>query len=253
MIKLLPLGIVIVIMLSVLFYLRFLSSNNTPSALIGNYQPVTDSPKQLAPNSSGSGLADPSSGDLNQRVRDLEETVTLLSQKVNSSKTTTDQSGSSVTSWAGVPEAKVKNLEDSVVNLQKQIDVLKASSGTTSSKLPVYIPIGSAATSTDSSFTSMDGFIVSLDASDYPGYSGVQLEITARVGQSGGKGYVRLFNNTDNAAISSSDTSTTSDKSVVLASGSFKLGSGRKTYQVQVKTDNGYPFLLQNARLKVNF
>lgn len=242
MIKLLPIGVVVGLMLAVLLYLRFSSSDNKLKSALPNYQPVTQSP---------SGLQTPAA-DTNDRLRTLEETVVLLSEKVAGQKSA-PASVNQTTSWGGVPENRVKNLEDTVASLQKQIDALKTSSNPVSSKTPVYIPIGSGGVSTDQNYSSLEGFQVSIDPGDYSGYTSMVLEVNAKLSQQVGIGYVRLYNSTDNSAVSSSEVSFTSDKYTLGISSTFKLSGGKKTYQLQLKSSQGRDLYLQNVRLRVNF
>lgn len=246
MVKLLPLGLVVAIMLGVLFYIRFNRSQpsdpKTPSQSVG----VSTGLSTLLPSK---GSAD----DTSRRLRDLEETVTLLTKKVTS---TAAPSGDSATYTTTYNDSKIKSLEDSVANLQKEVETLKGSQSTTtttSSKAVVYIPLGSAGSSTDQNWSTLEGYQVSLDPADYPGYKSMQLEVNAKLAQSVGTGYVRLYNVTSGSAVSSSDASTTASVYTLATSGSFTISSGRKTYQLQLKTSDGFELYLQSARIKVNF
>lgn len=242
MVKYLPIVLVMIVMISGLLYLRF---RQTPT-------PKSQGTTQTATTQDTSPKQPVSTLSLEQRVKILEDSVVLIAKKIGGSagqqildKTTTTTSS----------DFKIKNLEDTVASLQQQIDVLKQTSTPTQTvgKTTVYIPLGSGGSSTDSNWTTMEAYQVSLDGADFPGYTSMQLEITGKLIQSAGTGYGRLYNSSDSQAVASSDVSTTSDQYVLLTSSGFKLSSGRKTYKLQIKTSNNFEFYIQTARIKVNF
>ena len=236
--KLLPLGVVVV-MLGLLLYLRFHRESASPN-LRG--QTNTSGQSTLLPS-----LETSPPDNLGDRLLAVEESISLLAKRVTNTAPASAPSSS---------DNRVKALEDSVASLQKELDQLKttpAPTQTTFKSLPIYIPLGSGSSSTSQDWSLIEGYQVSLDPGDYPGYSGIQLEVTAKLAQAAGTGYVRLYNATDNSAVSSSDASTTAASYALATSGGFKLALGRKTYQLQLKTSQGFEFYIQTARLKVSF
>lgn len=156
-------------------------------------------------------------------------------------------------------DGRVKSLETALVALQNRIEILERATPApntqiqSSSKTPVYIPLGSGGTADGKNWFSMNGYQVSIDPADYPGYKTAQLEITMRLVESVGEAHAQLYNSTDSRDVSSSSVSTTSDKAVLLTSTGFTLASGKKTYVVQLKSTQGYQIELQSARIKINF
>lgn len=243
MIKLLPLALVMMLILGALLYFRF-----TPGKIALPASSTSTSVSPTAVPSSGISLK-PTSSDINERLRAVEEAVPLLAKKVNSNS----QGSNTYQPTSQATEAKIKNLESLVTSLQQQIDQLKNTSTTTptSSKSVVYIPLGGSVSSTSQDWATIEGFQISLDPADYPGFKNMQLEVNIKLAQSIGTGYVRLM--TGGSAVASSDASTTAATYTLASSGNFTLASGRKTYQLQIKTDKGYELYLQSARIKVNF
>ncbi len=246
MVKLLPLGLVVVLMLGVLVYIRF--NRQMPASVkqaVSNATSTSTGTSSLLPSNT-------STDDTSRRLRDLEEAVALLTKKVTSITPAPSNSGANYTS--SYSDTQIKSLQDTVVNLQKQIDDLKSSSTTTTgSKADIYIPLGSGGSSTAQDWSTLEGYQVSLDPADYPGYKSMQLEVNAKLAQSTGTGYVRLYNVTGGSAVSSSDASTGASTYTLATSGAFTLPAGSKTYQLQLKTSQGFELYIQSARIKVNF
>ncbi|MBI2600991.1 hypothetical protein HYW42_03480 [Candidatus Daviesbacteria bacterium] len=242
MIRFLPIGIIAILVISGLVYFRFFYIKDSleepqqrevpkevPFDTLLTKDPggVTDNLNILATQilnlkSANENLvktADSKNADLERRIKALEASVTQLQGQVNSSSTTAQSSTQTTTS---------------------------------ESKFPVYIPLGSAGTSTDQNWYSIPGFEVSLDPAEYSGYASMQLEINMRMIEKAGTAYARLYNSTDGSA-TSPEVSTTQDTFQLLASGTFKLPSSRKSYKLQLKTSQGKEIHIQNARIKVNF
>lgn len=239
MLKFLPIVVVVALMISGLVFLRLRQVGETDV-------------KKTPVASQGASLL-VTNVSLEQRVKTLEDSIILIAQRIGGS---TSQQILDKTTTSTSSDFKIKALEENIVSLQKQIDALKQTSSTpalSTGKNVIYIPFGSGGSTTDSNWVTFDTYQVSLDPADFPGYSGMQLEVTGKLIQAVGSGYARLYNSTDSQAITSSDVSTASDTYQVVSSTGFKLPSGRKTYQLQVKTDKNFEFYLQTARIKVSF
>ena len=157
------------------------------------------------------------------------------------------QSNSSVDAKIAALETVINDLRIKVANLEKS-----SSTQTSSSKSTVYIPLGSGGYWGNTDWYSLAEYEISLDPNNYPGYSGMQLEVIFRLAEASGTGYVRLFNITDNSAISS-ELFTTSTTFGLQTSSSFKLSSGTKVYKLQIKSSGGKDLYIQSARIKVSF
>lgn len=241
MVRLLPFILIPVLIVGGLGYWRYTSTKQsltTPQTNEMEQGPL-EVPKTL-PNAS-----------LEDKVKSLEDAVNKLITKVNSLKSAegSSQTSSSDTRLSAV-EAGLTELKARVSSLENATPVTTT---TTTSKSTVYIPLGSGGgpwANTD--WYSMLEYEVSLDPANYPGYTGMILEVTLRLVEAAGTGSVRLYNTTDGTAISG-QLDTTSSTFSLKTSSSFKLPSGSKTYRLQVKSTANKDLYIQSARIKVNF
>ncbi len=239
MIKLLPFILIAVLILGGLGYWRFVASKPslTSSSSIAPQSPI-EVPKTLP------------AASLEDRVISLEKLVTKVVTILNTLKS---QSGS-ITNSSSIDSFSI---DASITELKARVSALEkatpapASSGT-SSKATIYIPLGSGGTSELTDWSSLNTFQITLDPSQYPGYTSMQLEVNMRLNQPGGTLYSRLYNLSDSSA-KSSEITTTSTSSNVVSSSTFNLSSGSKTYILQAKTSDGSIGFLDYARIKVNF
>lgn len=145
-------------------------------------------------------------------------------------------------------ESRITALEKDVAQFKNQT----TQTPQTPSKSPSYIPLGSGGTAGDKGWYSVPGYEVLIDPADYPGYSGMQLEVNFRLAEKSGIGYARLYNQTDNLSVGG-ELSSGSDSFTLQSTSSFKLPSGKKIYRLQVKNTEGVNLEVQNARIKVNY
>lgn len=244
--KWVPIGLVATLMIGTLLYLRFFGRPQTanPASSVTYSQQATNS----ASSSPTFGITQEA------RIKALEEGLLILARKISSGNSSATDLGYLIQNpLSQTTEARLKALEIQVADLQKQQIPGVGVTTAPVKKPPLYIPLNSGGSTTDANWFSFDAYQISLDPAEYPGYFTVQLEVVGRLIQDIGTGYVRLYNRTDGIEITSSGASTASDKSVLISSGGFKLASGRKTYQLQAKSDKGIEFYIQNARLKINF
>ncbi|MBI2085962.1 hypothetical protein HYT74_01330 [Candidatus Daviesbacteria bacterium] len=153
-------------------------------------------------------------------------------------------------------DSKIKDLESTIIDLKTRIAVLEKATpapAVSSAKYPLYIPLGSGGGPWDNqNWESLAEYQISINTDNYSGYSSMQLEANFRLTEAAGIGSVRLYNITDNSAISS-ELSTTSTSFGSQTSATFKLPSGQKTYSIQIKSTQGKTLFVQSARIKVNF
>lgn len=234
-------GLVIVLILVSLVYFRLFrgSSLDQPiqDAALDNFQ------LQLQ--------KDPSTKTDADRIKDLEEAMKALIKQVAALKSKSSESSS----------ADLNSLQSQITDLQNQINLLKTgqipsdtatTQTSTTSKSAIYIPLGSGGTYNYRDWETLPAYEISLDPVDYPGYTSMQLEVIFRLTQVGDAG-ARLYNYTDSASVASSDVYTTSDSYSLHTSGKFNLATSRKTYRLQVKSNQTYDLMIQNVRIKVNF
>lgn len=153
--------------------------------------------------------------------------------------------------------SKVTSLEVAVADLKSRISTLEkkpASTTTTqssgTSKVPVYIPLGSGGSNSNTNWADMPGYEISIDPAEYDEYTSMKLEVNMRLNASGGNAMVRLTSS-DGTAISS-ELSTPQTVYNLNTSTGFKLSS-KKTYKLQVKSTAGHEMFIQDARIKVSF
>lgn len=151
---------------------------------------------------------------------------------------------------------KLPDYEGRITSLEKEVSKLKNQKisypATVVNKSPLYIPLGSGGTAGDKGWYSVPGYEILADPGDYQGYSGMQLEVNFRMTEIAGVGMARLYNQTDNSAVSG-EISIASDNFSLQVTPSFKLPGGRKTYRLQIKSTYGANLEIQSARIKVSF
>ena len=183
---------------------------------------------------------------LEDRVKSLETSFANLINQFNSLKS--NQATSAF-------DSRLKDVEGAVTELKLRVSTLEKSTPAqvSSAQSAVYIPLGSGGGPWgNQGWYSLAEYQISLNPSNYPGYTAMYLEVTFRLTEKSGTGSVRLYNSTVNSAISS-QVDTTSDSFTLQTSSSFKLATGTKTYQLQIQSTNGAPIQIQNARIRVNF
>lgn len=242
MIKLLPFILIPILLVLGLGYWRYIGTKPASTGAQttqADFIPI-EVPKS-APNAT-----------LEDRVKALEDTNSKLVTQVNTIKTSASQapSNSSLDSRLTTVEAAVTELKARVSALEKASPSPAAAS---SNKYPLYIPLGAdGGPWTDQTWNTLTEYQVAINPGDYPGYSGMQLEVNFRLSEPGGTGSVRLYNVTDGTSVAS-QVDTTSTTYGVQTSGSFTLPSGKKTYSIQVQSSSSKNLFVQSARIRVNF
>lgn len=241
MVRFLPFIIIPILILAGLGYWRYTSSQNN----------LTSPQENNAAQSQSEPLEVPKTlpeATLEDRIKAIEDLVNKLVIEVNKLKAPNSQT-SSVDTQVSSLDASVTELKARVSTLEKATPVSQAASSTQST---IYIPLGSGGSWGNQDWYTTNEYQVSLDPANYPGYTGMVLEVTFRLLESAGTGYVRLYNTTDSSA-TSSELSTTSSTFNLQSSSSFKLASGTKTYKLQVKSTATKDLYIQSARIKVTF
>ncbi len=158
-------------------------------------------------------------------------------------------------------EKRISSLEDTVFDLQNRLTTVeKASpspiaigSQSTVTKYPIYLYFDASTSGNSTDWTTSTYPQLEIDTSDYAGYTSMQLEVTFKLFQGNGTGYVRLYNNTDGTAVDSSDVSTSSQDYVTVISNKFGITNGKKIYRLQTKSLTGYAVDVLSARIRINF
>lgn len=242
MIKLLPFILVPVLIVAGLGYWRFVAGQNTPVNPKAGSQTENAGPLEVPKTLPESSVED--------RLKSLEDTLAKLIPKVNSLKSTKQE-----TTDTSASDSKIKDLETAVTELKVRVSSLEKATPApaAASKSPLYIPLGAGGGPwTDQDYNTLNEYQASINPDSYSGYTSMQLEANIRLTEQSGTGYVRLYNVTDSSSISS-EVSTTSTTFGLQTSGTFKLPAGQKTYTIQVKSSQGKQLFVQSARIKVNF
>lgn len=243
MVRFLPFLLIPVILFAGLWYWRSSSSSSESDLTTSGTTQEDISPVEVPKSLPGASLED--------KVKNLEETITKLVAQVNNIKP-----GGTETKTSGSLDSRIGNVEASVTELKARVSALEKASpapAAASAKYPLYIPLSSGGGPwTDQDWNSLAEYQVSINPDNYSGYANMQLEANLRLTEAAGTGYVRLYNVTDSSGVSS-DISTTSTSFGVQASDTFRLPSGQKTYTIQVKSSQGKQLFVQSARIKVNF
>lgn len=193
-----------------------------------------------------------STGTEQQRITNLETAVITLGKQIAALNVNLNQQKSSSNS------GDLKTLQATVTDLQNQINILKGTNTTATTtsgtKSPLYIPLGWSGSSQATDWTSISSQTITIDPSDYGGYTSMQFEANLLTYQGSGRAYARIFNKDDGLSIAPSELSSTSQDYTWVSSSTFKLtATSKKTYVLQLKSLNGYAAQIENARIKVNF
>lgn len=242
MIRLLPFILIPVIILGGLWYWR--SSSAKPELVTSETTQVESSPVEVPKTLPSTSLED--------RVKTLEKTVGKLSPQGNVSKSSPSSADSS-----SVSDSRINDLEAAVTELKMRVSSLEntspAPAAAAAKAATVYIPLGAGGGPwADVGWNSLAEYEISLDPANYPGYTGMNLEVNFRLTEAAGTGSVRLYNVTDGSAVSG-QLDTTSTAFTLQSTFSFKLPAGAKTYRLQLKSSSGMNMFVQSARIKVSF
>lgn len=172
----------------------------------------------------------------------------ILSTPTPKAQTTTVSSSAS--------DIRLNALDAQVTELKARISALEKSTitttGSSTSKATIYIPLGSGGSWSNTEWATLPEYEVSLNPDNFPGYTGMNLEVTFRLDDPSGTASVRLYNVTDSSS-TSSQLDSTSSAYALKSSSSFTLVSGTKTYRLQAKSSGGKIIFIQTARIKVTF
>lgn len=241
MIRLLPFILVPVLILAGLGYWRY-STQQTVSPQATEKVTVSQAPVEVPKTLPGASLED--------RVKSLEDTIIKLVPQVNNLKPSSSPAAASTSL-----DTRLANAESTVTELKARVSTLEKVTPApvaTSGKSTVYIPLGSGGSWSDVDWHSLSEYEISLNPDNYPGYTGMILEVAFRLAESAGTGSIRLYNITD-ASATSSELSITGTSFSLQSSSSFNIPSGTKTYRLQVKSTQRKDLFIQTARIKVNF
>ncbi|MCL5969948.1 MAG: hypothetical protein M1450_00390 [Patescibacteria group bacterium] len=156
---------------------------------------------------------------------------------------------------------KISEATESFKTLQSQIDNLSKQKQTsnnqnqqivnTQSQVKEYfVTFGSGSSSADD-WEDVTGLQVYVDSSQYGKIKSVAFEASIRIPTGNEVAYARLYNATDKHPVWFSEVSLEGGTPQLLISKPVTLDSGRKLYQVQMKTSLKYAAVLDQTRLHI--
>lgn len=113
-----------------------------------------------------------------------------------------------------------------------------------------FVPFGTGSSSSDD-WQDVQGIRATLDLDNYGSIKTVVFEASVRIPTGNEIAYVRLYNVTDKHPVWFSDVSLEGGTPALLISKPITLGSGNKTYQVQMKTSLKFQAFLDQSRLHI--
>jgi len=239
MIKFLPIGVLILLVLGTSWFLITRQRGVSNTSTVSSEQSTTSNPVPLTLPASE-----------NTEIKTLQDALIALSKKLN---------GETSTSIATL-ESKVSSLEDKITTLQRQVSQLQTGSTpvptqavVASKKSPIYIPLGWVGSSSALDWTTISTQSIIIDTSDYPGMTSVQFEGRIVNYQGNGTCFARIINTTDGTSFAGSQISASATDYTWVTSSTFYLTGGSKAYAVQLKTNTGYAAQISDAHLKINF
>ena len=141
-------------------------------------------------------------------------------------------------------------LSQPINNQSQQKDTGSIQVSASSGVKEFFIPFGSGSNSTDD-WADISGLQVYVDSSQYSQIKSVVFEASIRIPTGNETAYVRLFNATDKHPVSFSEVSLEGGTPQLLVSKPINLDSGKKLYQIQMKTSLKYTAILDQARLHI--
>lgn len=113
-----------------------------------------------------------------------------------------------------------------------------------------FVPLGSGSTTT-ADWIDVPGVKAEVDSSKYPNIQKVLFEASVHVPNHNQIVWVRLYNETDKYIVGNSEFLYSSGTSENFRISEIQLGSGKKTYKVQMKTQLQYTAILDQARIHI--
>lgn len=148
--------------------------------------------------------------------------------------------------------ASIKLLQSEIEELKtsRQVSPAQTQNGTASQAKEFYIPLGVGSNSTDD-WADVAGAQAYIDSTLYGQIKTVTFEATMHIPTGNEIAYVRLYNATDKHPVWYSEMSLEGGTTKILISQPITLDSGRKLYQVQMKTSLKYPAILDQSRVHI--
>jgi hypothetical protein len=198
-------------------------------------------------------------------VWDMKSQIGELSQQRNNQIVQVAQSGTTPVP-IGTPASSTGASKEEVEQLKQYFDTaLSTISGTTQTVIKetketvtavtqtTYIPMGSAASTTNTDWVDVADSNVYIDlVNDYSEDAYVTWEASLKVAHANGIAFARLFDETHGIAVSGSEIKVeNSDTYVQTSSGYLPLWRGNNLYKVQIKSLNSFEVTYSSGKVKI--
>lgn len=169
----------------------------------------------------------------------LKEVMAIRNQKPESAKETIIREVQKV---FPTPEEAFKKVEN----------ISKPAAASKSERLTTYLNLNGTYMTNSTEWTDIKSTDTWIDIENEFGKDAyVDWDAAVKTSSSGSKVLVRLFDATNNIAVSGSDLETNSTVSVRVASGRLYLWRGHNNYRVQIKSLNGIDATFDGGRIKI--
>jgi len=183
--------------------------------------------------------------------KQIESLRTQLAQE--NTQIITKEVVSQVPAGDSLSEEEVRNIVNEIVSgIPKSSETVVEKYVTSPKTGTDYIPVGATFTTTATSWTDVPGGNVYIDlANDYSSSAYVTWQASLKVAHGNGQALARLYDATNNIAVSGSEISTTSGDLTFVSSGSLPLWAGNNLYKVQVRSLNSFEVTYDSGKIKV--
>lgn len=114
------------------------------------------------------------------------------------------------------------------------------------------VALGSVFSTTNTDWTDIPGSVY-IDPAGYGTSQSFSWEASIKIGNGNGEGWVRLYDATNNIAVSGSELSTASSTYTNVASGNIPLWAGNNLYKAQIKSTTSQPVGFASGIVKVMY
>jgi len=193
---------------------------------------------------------------LNFRVLDMQKRIFYLegnSPKGSLPANTSKDLSNTNTACPAACDTKINDVRtglETKISAIPQGQTIVQSGGGGSNAKEFFISFGSGSSSS-SSWEDVQGLQAYVDKASYPSIKSVVFEASMIIPTGNETAYVRLYNVTDKHPVWNSELSLDGGTGKLLTSPKITLDSGKKLYQVQMKTSLKYPATLNQARLHI--
>lgn len=138
----------------------------------------------------------------------------------------------------------------SAKNTKSSSQSLRTNKATTQTTKTSSVALGSVFSTTNTDWTDVPGSVY-IDPAGYGTTQNFRWEASIKIGNGNGEGWVRLYDATNNIAVSGSELSTASAAYTNVTSGDIPLWVGNNLYKAQIKSTTSQPVGFASGVVKV--